>query len=128
MGAGVSDSLDLAFNTPVSEASGNQDTADIAQKVLYVFRSDGLRIHPLDIHGGPAEDTAVLQGFHHADIGVVELDIFSDQGNGNLSVGMLQVIDHFCPVLQVRIRAGQVQTFTYHACQIFLFHGQRSFI
>ncbi len=70
----------------------------------------------------------MLQGFHNADIGVVELNVFADQGNGNFRGGVLKVIDHLRPVFEIWFGTVKTETLTDCLCQMFLFHGKRRFV
>ena len=63
-----------------------------------------------------------------ADIGVVELNVFADQGNSNFRGGVLKVVDHLRPVFEIRFGTVKTETLTDCLCQMFLFHGKRRFV
>ena len=122
--AGIADGGDLAVYAAVTEAARHQNSFDVMKQGGDVLGGDGLGIDPADIDAGMAGDTAVLQGFYHGDIGVMQLGVFADQGDSNLILRMFPGIDHGAPVFQIRFGAFQLQTFTGHFGQMFLFHSQ----
>ena len=68
--------------------------------------------------------SAVFQGLHHGNVGVVELDVFSYKGHLHLVFGVLPGIDHGPPVRQIRFGAGQVQAFAGSLGQMLILHDQ----
>ena len=107
MGAGIFDRCDLAFDPSVSEAAGDKDAAYIGEDLFRIFFGDSLGIDPFDIHGGVRVDTAVLQSLNDTDVGVVELDIFSDKGYGHFLRRVAQIFHHLSPVFEVRFRQSR---------------------
>jgi len=103
VGAGILDRLDLAGDATVPETSWYQNAAYSAQKFFHVVGGNSLRIHPFDIDGGAAIDAAMLQCLHDADVGIMQLDIFSYQGYRHFSVGMPEVVYHLRPLFKIRL-------------------------
>ena len=75
-----------------------------------------------------AVDSAVLQRLDNADVGVMELDIFSHKGNVNLLGRIAEVIHHLGPIFQIWFRTVEMQAFTCNLGQIFPFHGEGGFV
>lgn len=58
----------------------------------------------------------------------MELDIFSDKGNGNFLFRMFPGVDHSFPVLQIRFRAIDAEPLADHMGQMLFFHSKGRFI
>ncbi|SCH06300.1 Uncharacterised protein [uncultured Clostridium sp.] len=125
---GIADGADLTLDTAIAEAARHQNTVHIGQILRRIGVVDQLGIHPFQIYHRVAGDTAVLQGLHHTDVSVMQLDIFSNDGNMNLGSRMAKSFHHRSPVRQIRFRTGKVQTFAGHLRQMLLLHSQRSLV
>ena len=125
---GILDGVNLAVNTAVAKAAGNQDTAYIFEDLRGIFRCDCLGIHPFYMDGRTVGNASVFQGFHHGNVGVVELDVFAYQGHGHFLLRMLPGVYHGFPVCQVRLRTGQIQAFTGGLGQMLFLHYKGYFI
>ena len=60
---------------------------------------------------------------HHAELTYLPTSAMVDSTGG-----MLQILQHLFPVFQIRLRAGQIQTFTDRLSQMLFFHHYRHFI
>ena len=128
MDSRISDRMDLAVDASVTEAARHQYTVYACQQFFYIVRRHGLRIYPADIYHTMIGDAAVFQGFHHADIGVVQLCIFTDECNGHFTGRRSKRFHHSRPVGQIRLWAVQLQAFTRHLGQMLLLHGEGRFV
>ena len=70
----------------------------------------------------------MFQSFHHTDVCIVELDIFAYQSHCNIGVGAFQVVHHFTPVFQIRLRTVQMETFADNLGKMLFFHCKRRFV
>ena len=127
-GAGVPDGGDHALDAAASEPAGDKDAADVSEEPVRVLFGYGFGVDPFDPDRGVRVDAAVLQRFNDADIGVVELGVFPDQGDRYILGRMPQVVHHLRPVIKVRFRTVQMQAFTDDLGQAFFFHCQGRFI
>ena len=70
----------------------------------------------------------MLQGFNNTDVGIMQLDIFADQGDAYFSCRVLPCMDHCFPVIKIRFRTVKVQALTGNLGKVFLLHGKRCLI
>ena len=125
---GILDGVNLSVNAAVAKAAGYQDTAHIFKDFGGIFRRDCLGIHPFDVDRGTVGHPAVLQGFHHGNVGIVKLGVFAYQGHGHILLWMLPGLYHGPPVCQVRLRTGQIEAFTGGLGQMLFLHYKGYFI
>ena len=128
VGSGVGNGINLSVDAPVAESAGNQNSVHVGEKPVRIFRSYFFRIHPFDPDTDMIGNTAVLERFHHADIGVMKLNIFAYQSNRYLVLRGAQRFHHGLPVGQIRLPVFQSEAVADHIRQMFFFHGERRFI
>ena len=125
---GVSGGGDHPLDAPVAEAAGHQHAAAAVQLLGHILRRNGLRIDPPDVHHRAAGGTGMEQGFLHAEIGVVQLDIFAHQRDGDFLFGVFDILHHGRPMGHVRRRAIQPQLAAHDLVQSLLLQQQRHFV
>ena len=128
VGSGVGNGIKLSVDAPGAEPAGNQNSVHVGEKPVRIFRSYFFRIHPFDPDTDMIGNTAVLECFHHADIGVMKLNIFAYQSNCYLVLRGAQRFHHGLPVGQIRLPVFQSEAVADHIRQMFFFHGERRFI
>ena len=70
----------------------------------------------------------MLQGFYDRDVSVVQADIFSNQGNAYLLLWMLPIVNHGDPVIKIRCRAWDMETFAGCIGKLLVLHSKNDFI
>ena len=91
------------------------------QNLGHIFPGHRLGIHPFDVDTWTsAGHAAVLQCLHHGQIvSVMQLHIFSHQGNGHFACGMLQGVRPYCfQSVEIRLRAVQLQALAGNLGQV----------
>ena len=58
----------------------------------------------------------------------MQRNVFSDQSDRHAVQRVMQIVYHLLPRLQIRLRAGKMQTFADCLCQMLFFQHQRNFI
>ena len=74
---GPADGSDLAVNAAVAETPWYDDGIHALQKGLSTIAFDLFRTDPMQIKRSILGDAGVAQGFHHREVGIIELDIFA---------------------------------------------------
>ena len=127
---GILDGTDLAFDAAVAEAAGNDDTVDAFEDFFHrevrVFQS--FRIDPVDIDFRLIGDASMVQSFSDAEVGVVESDVFTDQGDFQGLFRIVNGMDHFLPVFHIAGTIGQVEFFQDDAVHPFFRQEEGYFI
>ena len=126
--SGVADSTDHTFDTPVTKAAGNDDSIHIGKKFVDIIITDQLGIDPFDLHFRIIGNGAMLQCFHHTDIGIMKGHIFANQSNFYFMFWILPGLNHLNPVAKIRLRTIHIQAVAHNICQLFFFHGKRQLI
>ena len=73
-------------------------------------------------------DTSMFQSFHNTQIGVMELNVFSDQCDRHFLVRRAQRLDHCLPVRKIRLGTRQMKGLTDNLSQMLPFHRQRRLV
>ena len=99
----VADSLNLALDTSVAEAAGNNDTVNLAEDRLGGFRGDFLGVDELDMHVSAVCSAGMSDGFHNGDICVRECNVLADKTDGQRLLRILLHVNHVLPLGEVRL-------------------------
>ena len=126
--AGVTGRIDFAFDTTRAKAARDNDTVGTLQQSACGFLRNILRVNPFDFKFSIIIDRCMFQGFHHTDIGVLQLDILTHQGNLCAMGQFLATQHHILPVMQVFLFALDFQAFDNLFRQTFFLQCQRHFI
>lgn len=128
---GILSGSNLSFNAPFAKAAGNDDPLHIRQQLLCLALF--LQIHcadPFDIHIQAVIDPRMVQGLHNAQIGVMQLHIFSH--NGDLDLGLVLQGDlpfhQAAPCREVAFPLLKTQLFADHLIKAFVMKHQRHLI
>ena len=103
----VTNDLDFSLNAPVPEtlpAPGRPETPfnmTPGPGVLDLFR-----IHPAEFHFRLVGDSRVDEGLDDGFIGVMELHVFTRDGDLHFPLGMVDLLHELCPLGQVRVVSG----------------------
>ena len=93
----------LPDRAALAKPAGKQHAIDAVQ-----LRQVGVRIvkpvagNPVEVDLHLVGEAAVAQRFDHGFVGVVQRDVFADDGDGNFAVRIAQRLRHPRPVLEVR--------------------------
>jgi len=80
---GILNGQDFSIDTPVSKTWRYQESIQPFQFVLYIFGGNGFTVHILDNHFAFIDGTCMDESFEDRFIGILQLDVFSDQTDGN---------------------------------------------
>ncbi len=119
---------DHALDTTGAETARNQDPIDPGEQRLCAGLLELLGIHPADLHLRTVCDTTMLQGLHDAEVGIMQLRILADDGDDRLAARMTQILDHMCPVGEIRLRAWQVETLEDRLREMLVLHHERHLV
>src|SRR5699024_4400337 len=100
-----------SLRTTLSESARYENSVHASKLLLQVFLCNLLRVRPSKLNIRMAADSAVLQCFHHTEVGIVKLGIFSYDGNLDFLLWMTERFGHFDPVLKIRLSVFQMQAF-----------------
>ena len=128
MDTGVLCGQDHAFGSSSAEAAWYQDSVYAVKSLVQVFLIEFFGINPGDLYFCLACDSAVLQGFYDALVGIVELSVFSYHCNVYGFVRVAEIFYHFFPVGKVWFALLKSKGLHDHVCQFFTFHGKWCFI
>ncbi len=106
---GVFAGQDHALNAPAAKPAGDDDAVDAPQPGSDVLGGEVLGIHPVDLHFGAVVIPGVAQGFHHREVGVVELHILAHQGDVHLLFPVADLLHHLQPFGHIRLGGFQAQ-------------------
>ena len=117
-----------AFDTAVTEATGDDDAVQIGEDMIFRFLCDGLGVDPPNVDHGVEGKPRMAQSFRHREIGVVELYILAYKSDGDCFAAAFDGCDHGLPLAQIRLRGGQMQFPADNGGKLRLFQKQRCFI
>src|SRR5712692_4834270 len=99
--ARVLDRLHHPFHAALTEASGNKYRVHAFQERADAFLFDRFGIHVADVDPAARMDPGVDERLIERLVGIGEVDIFSDHGDRNLVLGMLQRLDQLFPYPEI---------------------------
>ena len=86
--AGVAGSFDHSIGTAGAEAAGNHDAAGLLEEGIGCTRLvQILGVDPLDLDVAVVVEAGVFQGFLDGDVGIGQVDVFADEGDGEAGLG-----------------------------------------
>ena len=93
-----------------AEAAGDADPVDAGQRPLGALgRRAGVRGHPADLHLRVVRDAAGAQRLGDRQVGVGQVDVLADQGEGHLVAGPVHRVGHLVPGGPVDVPERQVE-------------------
>ena len=95
--AGKFGCCDLAGRASLAEATGDNNAVNVLKERRGVFALEHLRFDPLDVHMHPVGDAAMNESFHQRFVGVAQLGVFADDGDGDVAVRVRDVVRHAVP-------------------------------
>ena len=99
--AGVLGGENFAFDAASSKAAGNEDAIDAADHFFGAMLFDGFGVDADDVDAGVVEGAGVGEGFVDGLVGVLELDVFADDGDVDGVLGIDDAVDEAFPVCEV---------------------------
>ena len=89
--AGILNGLNLALDTAIAKATGYQNTVHTGHNLIHIGACvfNLLCIHPFNFQLGLIGNGRVTQGLGDADVSILQSHIFTDYGNGDLTVVLL---------------------------------------
>ena len=91
----------FSLDPTISKTTGNKDAIDIADHCLCAVILDRLRLHTDDLDFRVVMCTGVDEGFVDRLVSVLQLDVFSSNGDGDLVLGMDHPLNEGFPFLKV---------------------------
>ena len=125
---GVADGADFAFHAAVAEAAGNKNAIHVAEEGSRVLVRHFLAVHVLKINGEMVREAAVHESFVQALVGFLEIHILAHDGNGDGSFGMLEIVNHLAPGIEVRVVGRQAEHDGHLLVKAFLKEFQGQFV
>ena len=107
--ARVLDGRDLALDPARTEAARHQDAVDAGEGGGGVFPRDLLGIDVDETDGHAADAAGVHQRLVQALVGLLEVDVLADDGDGDRAGRMLQAVEHGAPGFEVGVFRRQAQ-------------------
>src|SRR6266568_3367719 len=95
--ARVLDRLHHAFNAPLAEAPGDKYRVHAFQQRAGAFLLDRFRIHVADVDPAARVDPGVDERLVERLVGIGEIDVLADHGDGDLVLRMLERLDQLFP-------------------------------
>ena len=92
---------DLALGAARSEAAGNDDAGDRAQRAGQLVGRHRLGVDPDDLRLDVVPEAGVGQRFEHAHVGVVQLDVLADEGDPERPPRPADLLDEIPPLAQI---------------------------
>ena len=117
-----------ALDAPSAKAAGDDNTVQPGEGIPVVGFRQGFGIDPENFNVGIQSISRVAQSLCHGQIGIVELNIFAHQTDGD---GFAPVVDplHQClPLLQLRLRGGDPQLPADDTGKVLFFQHQGSLV
>jgi len=126
---GVLGGLDHTLDAAVAEAAGHDDAVHIGKFFgAAVLVHQSLAVYPLDLDLALVLEAGVVQALHHAQVGIVQLNVLTHQGNLAVAAAGGNAADQFLPLGQVGGRGLQVQLAGHHIGQAGGLQHQRAFV
>jgi len=127
--AGVADGLDLAFDAAAAKPAGHEHAVCGAHHfpAAILFQVGGM--DPIDLQLHAVGQGGVLEGFAHAEIGVVQLHILAHERHPYLRLGALNFLHQALPGAPIGLAAGlQAKAFEDVIGHAKVFEHQRHFV
>ena len=101
----------LAFNASDAETAGDDDRVHTFQCLLRPLGSlAGVRGNPTQVHARIVCKSAVLDGLGNRKVSVVQVDVFSNQGDLDAVLRGLDTLKELVPLAPVHITESQAQS------------------
>ncbi len=126
--AGILHCLELAFNAPVSEASGDENSVRLRQNAVDAGSVHAFGINPFDIHAGSQGIPGVAKGLRHGKVSVAELDIFPYQRDADGFLPAFDPVYQGLPLPEIRCGRVNFQLAADHGREILLLQHNRSLV
>src|SRR5262249_38855465 len=116
-------------NSALSEAPGHQNGVQIAQAIFPVgILYEILRLHPANLNSQAIRHASVNQSLIQALVGIFQLDVLTNDANGDLAVGVFDRVDQLRPASNVQVACRQVQLLDDHVVEALMRKHQRNVV
>ena len=127
--SGIGACGNFSFNTSGTEPPWHQNAVYIAQKLVnLVFILQFLRLYPFDFHIYAVFVASVAESLSHRKVSVVELNVFSDKGDGDLACSVVDSVQHLHPAGHFQGSGFNVQLSAYDLGEVLFFKHYRGFV
>lgn len=99
--AGEFGGKDLALDTAMPEAARNKDAVHAGKKLAGTFGFNVFGIDPHGVNAGIGGCSSMGEGFVDGLVGVLVLDVFTNDGDGHPMLGSNDSVDHVFPLVHV---------------------------
>ena len=79
--AGIAGRENFALDAAVAKAAGHEDAVGLPHGFPAPLFFQVSRVHPGDFHIQPQRQPGMVEGFPHAEVGIMEFHIFAHEGN-----------------------------------------------
>ena len=127
----ILNSLNLAFNTAVTEATRHQNAVNTGHHLSHisVICFNFFCIYPMDIKLGFIGNCCMTQGFRNRNISILQSNIFADYGDSYLLVIFFQNAGHhIMPALHILRLVLHCQLAQNNGIKSLLLHEHRYFV
>ena len=121
---GPADGRHLAIHAPVAKAAGHHHRIHASEQGFGPLGFDLLGADPVQVEGGIHIQAGMAQGFHHREVGIVELHVFAHQGHLHGRAGVAQLGHQPLPIHHVAGVVGEVEHIQHLVAEAGLLHGQ----
>ena len=119
--------LDLALDTAVAEATGDDDAVHVAQAIEpLVLEVRGL--DEMDVHARPGMYSTMQQGFDQRNIRILEIHVLADHRDIDFGRRVLLGLDDGLPLAEIGGRQIEPQLFRDDLIQALLVHHGRDLV
>ena len=127
--AGIPDGLDFALDPAGAKSARDDDAGDSAQFIPAVAFFQVNRMDESQIQLDPLGDGGMLQCLAHAHVGILQFDIFADQGHLDGRSFPVHCLHQRLPFRPIRFAAGfQPQPLHQIFCHTGFFEQQRDLV
>ena len=127
----ILNSLNLAFNTAVTETARHQNTVNTGHNLIHIriICFDFFSIHPMDIKLGFIGNCRMTQGFGNRNISILQSNVFAYYGDSYLLVIFFQDAGHhIMPALHILRLVFHFQLAQNNGIKSLLLHEHRYFV
>ena len=120
---------DLSFETPDSESGGYEDAVHILEQFGNCLRDKLFAGDAMDTYLALVCRAGMDEGFLYALVGVLQLDILSDEGDVHLLLRVVDLVEEAAEGAEVWLgKAVQAQMGENHVVEMFLLHVEGNYV
>jgi len=125
--AGIPGSSDLAFETTITEATGDDDAVEVGEALGHQQTLHLLGLDPVDLHLGAVVEPGVLEALDHGQVGVLVVDVLADETDLHRFGGGLHHGDHVAPRGEVD-GCIEAQALAHHRVEALVVQDERQLV